>query len=79
MIRVKSELIALETLVVALTRSLTSWQPSLGKSLRTTADELRARYRHRPIRDSFPEMADLVAAELQEPWDRLMQPVLRQD
>ena len=79
MIRLKSELVALETLVVALTRSLASWQPSLDKSLRTTADELRERYRHLPIPDSSPETADLVAAEFQEAWDRLMQLVRRQD
>ena len=79
MIRLKSELMALETLVVALTRSLASWQPSLDKSLRTTADELRERYRHLPIPDSSPETADLVAAEFQEAWDRLMQLVRRQD
>ena len=54
MIRLKSELVALETLVVALTRSLASWQPSLDKSLRATADELRERYRHLPMRDSSP-------------------------
>jgi hypothetical protein len=78
-IRLKSELVALETLVVALTRSLASWQPSLDKSLRTTADELRERYRHLPMRDSSPETAGLVAAEFQEAWDRLMQLVLRQD
>jgi hypothetical protein len=62
----------LETLVVALTRSLASWQPSLARSLRATADELRERYRHLPMRDSSPETADLVAAEFQEAWDRLM-------
>ena len=78
-IRLKSELVALETLVVALTRSLASWQPSLTRSLRATADELRERYRHLPIRDSSPETADLVAAEFQEAWDRLMQLVLRPD
>jgi hypothetical protein len=79
MIRLKSELLAVETLVIALTRSLASWQPSLDKSLRTTADELRERYRHLPMRDSSPETANLVAAEFQEAWDRLMQLVLRQD
>jgi hypothetical protein len=77
MIRLKSELLALETLVIALTRSLKSWQPSLGASLRATAEELRERYRHLPIRDSSPETADLVSAEFQEAWDRLMQLVLR--
>jgi hypothetical protein len=76
-IRLKSELVALETLVVALTRSLASWQPSLANSLQATADELRERYRHLPIRDSSPETADLVAAEFQQAWDRLMQLVLR--
>jgi hypothetical protein len=76
-IRLKSELVALETLVVALTRSLASWQPSLAKSLPATANELRERYRHLPIRDSSPETADLVAAEFQQPWDMLMQLVLR--
>jgi hypothetical protein len=79
MIRLKSELVALETLVVALTRSLASWQPSLDKSLRATADELRERYRHLPMRGSSPETSDLVAAEFEEAWDRLMQLVLRQD
>ena len=78
-IRLKSELLALETLVVALTRSLASWQPSLAQSLRATAEELRERYRHLPMRDSTPETADLVAAEFQEAWDRLMQLVLRED
>jgi len=78
-IRLKSELVALETLVVALTRSLASWQPSLTKSLRATADELRERYRHLPMRDSSPETVDLVAAEFQEAWDRLMKLVLRPD
>jgi hypothetical protein len=76
-IRLKSELVALETLVVALTRSLASWQPTLPKSLQATADELRERYRHLAIRDSPPETADLVAAEFQQAWDRLMQLVLR--
>jgi hypothetical protein len=75
-IRLKSELVALETLVVALTRSLASWQPGLAKTLQATADELRERYRHLPLRDSSREMADLVAAEFQEAWDRLMQLVL---
>ena len=78
-IRLKSELVALETLVVALTRSLASWQPSLAQSLRATADELRERYRHLPMRDSSPETADLVAAEFQEAWDRLMHLVVRPD
>jgi hypothetical protein len=78
-IRLKSELVALETLVVALTRSLASWQPSFAESLRATAKELRERYRHLPIRDSSPETADLVAAEFQEAWDRLMQLVVRPD
>ena len=78
-IRLKSELVALETLVVALTRSLASWQPSLTKSLRATADELRERYRHLLIRDSSPETADLVAAAFQEACDRLMQLLLRPD
>ena len=77
LIRLKSELVALETLVVALTRSLASWQPSLGNSLQATAEELRERYRHLPIIDSSPEMVDLVAAEFQQAWDRLMQLVLR--
>jgi hypothetical protein len=76
-IRLKSELVALETLVIALTRSLASWQPTLAKSLKATAEELRERYRHLPIRDSSPETADLVAAEFQQAWDRLMQLVLR--
>jgi hypothetical protein len=79
MIRLKSELVALETLVVALARSLASWQPSLDKSLRATADELRERHRHLPMADSSPETADLAAARFQEAWDRLMQLVLRQD
>jgi hypothetical protein len=78
-IRLKSELVALETLVVALTRSLASWQPSLAQSLRATADEMRERYRHLPIRDSSPETAELVAAEFEGAWDRLTQLVLRQD
>jgi hypothetical protein len=78
-IRVKSELVALETLVVALTRSLASWQPSLAKSLQATAEELRERYRHLPIQDSSAETANLVAAEFQQAWDRLMQLVLRPD
>ena len=78
-IRLKSELVALETLVVALTRSLASWQPSLTQSLRATAEEMRERYRHLPIRDSSPETAELVAAEFQEAWNRLTQLVLRQD
>jgi hypothetical protein len=78
-IRLKSELVALETLVVALTRSLASWQPIFTKSLRATADELRERYRHLPMRDSSPETVDLVAAEFQEAWDRLMKLVLRPD
>ena len=77
-IRLKSELVALETLVIALTRSLASWQPSLASSLQATADELRKRYRHLPIMDSSPETADLVAAEFQQAWDRLMQLVVRQ-
>jgi hypothetical protein len=76
-VRLKSELVALETLVVALTRSLASWQPTFTKSLQATAEELRERYRHLPIRNSSPETADLVAAEFQEAWDRLMQLVLR--
>ena len=76
-IRLKSEVVALETLVVALTRSLASWQPTFTKSLQATAEELRERYRHLPIRNSSPETADLVAAEFQEAWDRLMQLVLR--
>jgi hypothetical protein len=76
-IRLKSELVALETLVVALTRSLASWQPTFAKSLQATAEELRERYRHLPIRGSSPETADLVAAEFQQAWDRLMQLVLR--
>ena len=76
-IRLKSELVALETLVVALTRSLASWQPTFTKSLQATAEELRERYRHLPIRNSSPETADLVAAEFQEAWNRLMQLVLR--
>ena len=76
-IRLKSELVALETLVVALTRSLASWQPTFAKSLQATAEELRERYRHLAIRDSAPETADLVAAEFQEDWDRLMHLVLR--
>jgi hypothetical protein len=76
-IRLKSELVALETLVVALTRSLASWQPTLAKSMQATAEELRERYRHLPIRDSSPETADLVAAEFQQAWDRLMQLVVR--
>jgi hypothetical protein len=76
-IRLKSEVLALETLVVALTRSLSSWQPTLAKSLKATADELRERYRHLPIRDSSPETADHVAAEFQQAWDRLMQLVVR--
>jgi hypothetical protein len=66
----------LETLVVALTCSLASWQPSLAQSLQATAEELQERYRHLPIRDSSPEAADLVAAEFQQAWDRLMQLVL---
>jgi len=78
-IRLKSELVALETLVVALTRSLASWRRSLTQSLRATADEMRERYRHLPIRDSSPETADLVAAEFQEARNRLTQLVLRQD
>ena len=77
MIRLKSEVVALETLVVALTRSLASWQPSLATSLQATADELRQRYRHLPIRDSSPETVDLVASEFQQAWERLMQLVLR--
>jgi hypothetical protein len=76
-IRLKSELVALETLVAALTRSLASWQPSLAGSLQATAEELRQRYRHLPLRDSSPETADLLAAEFQGAWDRLMQLVLR--
>ena len=64
---------------LALTRSLASWQPTLAQSLRATADELRERYRHLPIRDSSPETANLVAAEFEQAWDRLMQLVLRQD
>ena len=39
-IRLKSELVALETLVIALTRSLASWQPSLVQSLRATTSFL---------------------------------------
>jgi hypothetical protein len=78
-IRLKSELVALETLVIALTRSLASWQPSLASSLQATADELRERYRHLPMRDSSPETVDLVAGEFQEAWDRLMKLVLRPD
>jgi hypothetical protein len=77
MIRLKSELVALETLVVALTRSLASWQPTLAKSMQATAEELRERYRRLPILDSSPETTDLVAAEFQQAWDRLMQLVLR--
>jgi hypothetical protein len=69
--------VALETLVIALTRSLASWQPSLANSLQATADELQERYRQLSIRDSSPEAADLVAAEFQQAWDRLMQLVLR--
>ena len=76
-IRLKSELVALETLVVALTRSLASWQPTLAKSMQATAEELRERYRHLPIRDSSSETAGIVAAEFQQAWDRLMQLVLR--
>jgi hypothetical protein len=77
MIRLKSELVALETLVVALTRSLASWQPTLAKSMQATAEELRERYRHLPILDSSPETAGLVAGEFEQAWDRLMQLVLR--
>jgi hypothetical protein len=58
--------VALETLVIALTRSLASWQPSLANSLQVTADELRERYRQLSIRHSSPEAADLVAAEFQQ-------------
>jgi hypothetical protein len=78
-IRLKSELVALETLVIALTRSLASWQPALDKSLRATADELRERFRHLPMPESPPGTSDLVAAEFREAWDRLMLLVLRRD
>jgi hypothetical protein len=77
LIRLRSEVVALETLVVALTRSLAGWQPSLARSLNATAAELRERYRHLPIRDASPETADLVAAEFQGAWDRLIQLVQR--
>ena len=57
-IRLKSELAALETLVVALTRSLASWQPTLAKTLQATADELRERYRHLNMRACLALPAD---------------------
>jgi hypothetical protein len=79
LIRLRSEVVALEALVIALTRSLAGWQPSLARSLNATADELRERYRQLPVRDSSPETANLVATEFQDAWDRLMLLVRRSD
>jgi hypothetical protein len=77
MIRLRSQVVALETMVVALTRSLGSWQPSLAGSLQATAEDLQERYRQLPLDDQSPEVKELSAAEFQRAWERLMQLVKR--
>ncbi len=79
LIRLRSRVVALETMVIALSRSLACWQPSLAGSLQATSDELRARYRHLPNLDTPPEIADRVADDFPAAWDRLMQLVKRSD
>jgi hypothetical protein len=77
LVRLRSEVAALETLVVALTRSLAGWQPGFPRSLQATAEELRQRYQYLPLLHVSPENAELVSADFQEAWERLMKLVQR--
>lgn len=76
LIRLKSEFLALETLMVAVLKSMQRSMPQFAESLRTSAQAATEQYRELPVKAQSPEESDLLAAEFQEALNRLLQRVL---
>jgi hypothetical protein len=75
-IRLRSELIALEALVIAVFRDMQRQDPALSPSLRVMASRTTEEYSRIPVKHPSPEIADLMAAEFQVAWERLLQRVI---
>lgn len=76
MIRLRSELVALEVLTVGVVRDLQRKEPALRPALQQLADRMTAQSDRLPVQANSAEEADLLASEFQEAWQRLMQRVL---
>lgn len=78
-VRLKCEFLALETLVVAVTRAMARGSPAFEQSLRETGNQALENYRLIAMPDRNPLEADLITGEFREAWERLLQRVLSQE
>jgi hypothetical protein len=75
-IRLRSELIALEILTISTVRALQEAFPSFAQSLPMAGAGTSEQLRTLAVRHAPPEMSDLLTAELQEAWERLLKRAL---
>ena len=76
-IRLSAQLVALETLFIATSRALQRGFPAYAQSLREIGRQRTDEYRQGiAFRDLSPEKSDLVAAELQEAFEDLLERAL---
>lgn len=75
-IRQRAEFLALETLVIGMTRAMQRSFPSFGPSLRQTGNHMLSRLDQVVVKGQSPEVSDLLAAELRDAWEQLLAKVL---
>lgn len=76
-VRLRAEFLALEALVIMITRALRDASPSFAASLPQAARQSAELLTRVHPAGSSAEQGDLLTAELQEAWDRLTQKILR--
>lgn len=74
-IRQRAEFLALETLVIGITRAQQRAFPFFASSLAQTGSQFLGELSLVAMKDVSPEQADLLTAELRDAWEKLMQRV----
>jgi hypothetical protein len=76
MIRLRSELAALESLVIVMAKGMQGLSPRFAEGLRLSKDRAPKTHEQISTQAATPQEADLVANEFREAWERLIQRVL---
>jgi hypothetical protein len=75
-IRLHSEFLALENLMIGVMRALQRSSPAFAKSLAEVTSQKAEEYRWMRFPDLPPEMADALAGDFSDAWERLVKRVL---
>ena len=78
-IKLKSQILALETVVKMLCSALGRTFPSFLQSLHESGIRAKEKYSHMSLKGYPPEMSDLLAGEFQEAFDDLIKFITKEN